>query len=401
MNISSALKFLTVPMLVCIYVGCSPVNFAKDNEAHKCQDSGKVCISQNGKDYFDETEKVENGLVDILIVNDNSASMSFEQTQLATRLSGFIQNLENQKADYRIAVTTTDISSGVNPPRTVNKNGSLQDGRLIAFPNGAYYLTNSSGTLADKNAWFKTVIERKETGDCETFIKNNYGKAGYESSYPANCPSGDERGIYAANLVVKNNPNSFIRKDAHLAIIVLADEDERSQLYWYNQQSPGSYPGYDLESLDQPQTLLSNVRAAFGGGKLLSVHSIITTATTYNVGGKTVTCKDIQGSQIVVNGMSVVSGSYGNLYKQATDMTQGVTGDICSGDYTTQLGQISTNILNRINSVSLACNAPADLVVTIVGQPGVTYSVSGREVKFSAQLAAGTTVKLKYSCTTL
>jgi hypothetical protein len=388
-------------MLVCIYVGCSPVNFAKDEEAHKCQDSGISCISSNGKDYFDITKKVDGGLVDILIVNDNSASMSFEQSQLSARLAGFIQNLEAQQADYRIAVTTTDISSGINPPRTVNKNGALQDGKLIQFSNGSYYLTNASGTLAQKNAWFKEVIERRETLDCETFIRNNYGKAGYESAYAANCPSGDERGIYAANLVVKNNPNSFIRANAHLAVIVLADEDERSQLYWYNQQSPGSYPGYDLESLDQPQTLASNLRAAFGGAKVLSVHSIITTATTYNVGGVTKTCKDIQGSQIVVNGMSVVSGSYGNLYKQASDMTQGVIGDICSGDYTTQLGQISTNILNRVNSVSLACSAPADLVVTITGQPGVTYSVSGREVKFSAKLNAGTSVRVVYSCTTL
>lgn len=392
MNISRALKFLTVPMLVSIYVGCSPVNFAKDDESHKCQDSGKSCITQNGKDYFDETINVAGGLVDVLIINDNSASMSFEQTQLSARLSGFIQNLENQHANYRIAVTTTDISAGNNPARSINQNGALQDGRLIVFSNGAYYLTNSSGTLAQKNAWFKEVIERKETASCEAFIKNNYGKPGYDSSYAVNCPSGDERGIYAANLVVKNNPNSFIRKDAHLAIIVLADEDERSQLYWYNQQSPGSYPGYDLESFDQPQTLVNSVRATFGGGKLLSVHSIITMSEA---------CKNTQGSQILVNGSGVVSGSYGYIYKQASDMTQGVIGDICASDYTTQLGNISTNILNRINSVSLACDNPSDLVVTIVGQAGVTYSVSGREVRFSTQLSPGTSVKVKYSCVTL
>lgn len=400
MNIRRAIQFLTAPLLVSIYIGCSPVNFAKDEEYGKCQDSGKNCVSVNGVDYFDETFQVAGGLVDILIVNDNSASMSYEQTQLSTRLAGFIQKLEEQSTDYRIAVTTTDISSASNPPRAINKNGALQDGRLIVFPNGAYFLTSNSGTLAQKNEWFKAVIERKETLDCETFIKNNYGKAGYDSNYPTYCPSGDERGIYAANLVIQNNPNSFLRKEAHLAIIVLADEDERSQLYWYNQQSPGSYPGYDLESLDQPQTLLDNVRKTFGGGKLLRIHSIITTATNYTVSGTTKTCKDIQSGQLLVNGMGVVSGSYGHVYKQASDMTQGVIADICTSDYTEKLGQISTNILDQIKGRTLACPSPSDLVVN-VSQTGVTYAVTGRDLKFSTQLSPGTTVKLKYSCTSL
>lgn len=392
MNISRALKFLAVPALVSIYVGCSPINFAKDEELNKCQNSGKNCLTQNGKDYFDETISVAGGLVDILVVNDNSASMSFEQTQLAARLSGFIQNLENQHADYRIAVTTTDISNANNPPRSINKDGALQDGRLIQFPNGSYFLTNNSGTLAQKDAWFKQTLQRPETATCENFIRSNYGKSGYDAAYSTYCPSGDERGIYAANLVIKNNPNSFIRPNAHLAIIVLADEDERSQLYWYNQQSPGSHPGYDLESFDQPQSLLNNLRATYGGGKALSVHSIITT---------TQACKNVQDSQMLVNGMSVVSGSFGLIYNQASQMTQGVVGDICASDYTGQLGQISTNILNRTNSATLACMNPADLTVTIVGQPGVTYTVSGTSVKFSTQLAPGTTVKLKYTCDSL
>lgn len=400
MNITRALQILVVPLLVSIYVGCSPVNFAKDDEYRKCQDSGKNCVSQNGKDYFENTINIAGGLVDILIVNDNSASMSFEQTQLSARLSGFIQKLETQQANYRIAVTTTDISSGANPARSINQNGALQDGKLIPFPNGAYYLTNVSGTLAQKNAWFKEVIERKETATCESFIRNNYGKAGYESAYPTYCPSGDERGIYAANLVIKNNPNNFIRKDAHLAIIILADEDERSQLYWYNQKNPGTYPGYDLETLDQPQSILDNVRANFGGGKLVSFHSIITTSTAYNLGGTTKTCKEIQDNQIIVNGVSAVKGSYGLLYKQASDMTQGVVGDVCAADYTSQLGQISTNILNRIQSVALMCENPSDLSVT-VSQPGVSYSVYGKEVRFSTQLSPGAVVKLKYSCRTL
>ncbi|WP_413288683.1 hypothetical protein [Bdellovibrio sp. HCB337] len=391
MNISGALKFLAVPALVCIYVGCSPVNFTKDEELNRCQNSGKNCITLDGWDHFEDPISIREGLVDVLIVNDNSASMSFEQTQLAARLSGFVQKLEDQKADYRIAITTTDISNSGNPARAINQSGALQDGRLIKFPNGEYFLTKASGTLQQKDTWFKQTLQRPETASCELFIKNNYGKAGYDAAYSANCPSGDERGIYAANMVVRNNPNSFIRKDAHLAIIVLADEDERSQLYWYNQQNPGTYPGFDLEALDQPQALVSASRAAYGGGKLVSIHSMIVLDEN---------CKRTQGNQLVVNGLGTVSGSYGLIYKQASDMTRGVVGDICSSDYTSKLGEISTNILDRKNSVPLACSNPSNLQVTI-SAPGITYSVSGSELKFSAQLPAGTVGKVKYSCKSL
>src|SRR5437868_9053611 len=114
MNISRALKFLTIPALIAIYVGCSPVNFAKDNQINQCQNFGQNCIAKNGKDYFDYSVTATGGLVDILIIDDNSASMSFEQKRLADRLSNFIQNLENQQADFRIAITTTDISSSSN-----------------------------------------------------------------------------------------------------------------------------------------------------------------------------------------------------------------------------------------------------------------------------------------------
>src|SRR5690606_15242203 len=74
-------------------------------------------------------------------------------------------------------------------------------------------------------------------------------------------------GFFAANLTVENNPKSFIRSDAHLAVVVLSDEDVRSQLY-------DDSPYYRLESKDLPQTLISNVHSRFPG-KSVSIHAII------------------------------------------------------------------------------------------------------------------------------
>ncbi len=382
MNTIRAFRVLAIPAVVAIYVGCSPVNFAKDSEINRCQNFGQNCIALNGLDHFDYSVSAAGGTVDILIVDDNSASMSFEQARLSSRLSNFIQNLENQRADYRIAVTTTDISSPANPPRAVNLNGALQDGKLIKFLNGEYFLTNSSGTISQKDEWFKKAISRDETIACENFIKNNYGKSGYSTSYDANCPSGDERGVFAANLVIKNNPNGFIRQGAHLAVIFLADEDEAVT---YNSSG---VPVYHLEDLDQPDVLINNVAQIHGPSKLLSAHSLITA---------TEACFAEQNNQMSAYG---VRGSYGWNYARLSQKTQGFVGDICASDYTSQLGQISTNILNKINSLPLACENPKDLSVSI-STSNITYSVSGKELKFSAQLPPGTTVNLKYNCETL
>jgi hypothetical protein len=380
------LKILTVSFLIAVYVGCSPVNFAKDSEMRKCQDFAASCIVKDGRDYFDETVGVGRGVADILIVDDNSASMSFEQAHLADRLANFVAGLEAQNTDYRIAITTTDISSPGNPARPINLNGALQDGKLIAFPNGEYFLTPSSGTLAQKDEWFRKTIQRNETLACESFIRANYGAPGYESAYNQNCPSGDERGVYAANLTIANNPNGFIRPNAYLSIIFLSDEDERSQLYY-----SGKDPSFALADLDQPQTLISNLAHVYGG-KALSVNAFVTA---------TQECLATQNNQMVVGNTSVVSGSYGSIYAEAVKKTGGILGDICESDYTTRLGQIKANILEHINDHTLACENPSDLVVTFTGQTGMTYTVSGRTVKLSQELNSKATARFQYSCPSL
>ena len=50
-----------------------------------------------------------NKKVDVLLVLDNSGSMGEEQTQLAANFGPFIEKLEEAGADYRIAITTTDL----------------------------------------------------------------------------------------------------------------------------------------------------------------------------------------------------------------------------------------------------------------------------------------------------
>lgn len=373
-------RVATLSFIIGLYVGCSPVKFSLDDS--KCKENG--CIVVDGKYSFNYSATAGYGKVDILIVNDNSASMSFEQARLAPRFGNFIGDLDSRNIDYRIGMTTTDVSG----------SGALQGGNLISF-SGNPYLTPK---ISNRVALFNQEIQRPETLACEKFIadwiRNNGGSAsatnrpGYAAAYAQNCPSGDERGIYAANLVVKNNPNSFIRSDAHLAVIVVSDEDERSGLY--------GNTGYYLEDYDQPGTLVNNVKNTLGADKYnsFSVHAIVV---------KDQACLNQQNSQ-VLDGYApttgLVSGSIGTVYLTFPNAGWGKTADICSSDYTSQLGQIRTKITDNIKDILLSCSNPEDVVVT-VGGSSVGYTMSGKTLKLNSALTPGTTVNLSYKCSSL
>lgn len=392
----SLVKKTSALLIVGGFVACSPKQFTKEQDASSCQSSGQSCVTQNGKDYFDSTTTVAGGKVDILIVDDNSASMSFEQANLGTRFSNFIQNLDNKQIDYRIGVVTTDISSASNPPRAANQNGALQDGKLIAFSDGSKFLTPSSGNLSQKEAAFKAVIQRPETSACEQYITSNVAQcraagvpdsscissANYTAGYNQVCPSGDERGIYAARLVVENNPNGFMRAEADLAVIILSDEDVRGQLY----TSGGSYA---LEDKDKSLSFV-NFMASTYPSKKYAGHAII-------VPSGDSACLATQNSQT----MGVVGGSTGVEYEWLRYRTNGTQGSICSTDYTSLLQNIFNNVSgNLVDRVSLACASPGDLTVTIGNNsdPSISWVVQGNVVVFNKKLNAGTNVRVAYSC---
>lgn len=371
-------KVAILSFIIGFYVGCSPVKFNLDDS--KCKDNG--CLVEDGRYSFNYSVTAGLGKVDILIVNDNSASMSFEQARLAPRFRNFISDLDSQNVNYRIAMTTTDVLSA----------GA---GSLLSFKDGVSYLTSAH---SDRFQLFDQTIQRAETLSCEKFIadwiRNNGGNrdsissSAYSSAYAQNCPSGDERGVYAANLVVNNNPSGFIRADAHLAIIFLSDEDERSGLY----QSQG----YVLDQMDQPAFLVSNIKNKLGEDKFdsLSVHSIVV---------KDQNCLNQQNSQVLGNyspTAGLVSGSYGNVYLTFATQGWGNAADICSTDYSSQLGKIQSNITEKIKDIMLNCSRPSDLAVTISGSP-VSFQLDGKVLKFNNYLAPGTNVSLSYKCDSL
>jgi hypothetical protein len=392
------------------WLACSPKKFEKDLDVNKCQNFAEACISSNGRDYFDYTVKANGGLVDILFVSDNSGSMSFEQENMSQRFSSFLGQLDQNSVDYRIGVITTDVSSAAtkssaddgvssslyNEPRAINQNGALQDGNLIKLSNGELFLTTQSGSTYQKQELFDRVIKRPETKQCEEFLKS------YPSSPPPgdglrkNCPSGDERGIFAANLFFAKNSGSLIRPNAHLAIVFLADEDVRSSLY-----RNSTNVSFQLEEQDMPSSLISKVKSEYSG-KTLSIHSIIVRPGDQ-------ACLTMQSRQM---GPAVLQPAYGTTFNQvlgsegfkyaeATSLTNGILGDICAKDYGNQLANIGSNIVDRLTDINLACNSPGDLSVSLNPQQDIQWVMNGSTLRFNQALNPGSEVNLKYSCPTL
>jgi hypothetical protein len=376
------------------YVGCSPVKFAKDPDFQKCQNSALSCVSLDGRDYFDYNYTVRGGVVDILIVSDNSASMSEEQRSMGSRFDSFVDRLDSKRVDYRIALTTTDISSVDNKARAINLNGALQDGRLVKFSDGSSYLTPSTNS---KGSLFREAIQRPETLQCETWLQSSEtialkstDRAQFNKQYGENCPSGDERGIYAASLVVKNNPDSFLRADANLAVIVVSDENNRSFGHILGAEA-SVYDAYALTTEDMPARFMEHFSQVYGDSKQVSVHSIVVKSGDSS-------CLAAQRSQLGLG----TNGNFGSSYEELTRATGGVIGNICASDYTNQLGEIATKIIEKVSSATIACNEPADLVVNIDPvASGLSYENIGTEIRFNQELPAGSKLSLKYSCKTL
>ena len=353
-------------------VGCSDVAF-KSGINEVCQQyqrdfGGTDCgVDSNGLTSFHYSINV--GVVDLLFVNDNSTSMYPEQSEMALRFPGFLDSIS--RLDYRLAMITTDWTK--NP------------GGFLTFPNGQKSLANSSrvidATHTSNIAQFQSTIKREETAKCEA--------SGFTD---ASCPTGDERGIYNLNKALERaDQRSFFRPGGHLAVIILSDEDERS--------NSGGFTGYPLEDLDKPLTFVKNTKAYLGETKTVSVHSIIIRPNDTN-------CFNAQNRQ------AGVKGFYGHLYSQlslpnnelmaAGNIIAGGTGSICSNNYTTELGDIATKINQTLKTIQLPCRPDQDVVdVTFDPVPSsqIYYTVDAdKRLQLSPAAPAGTKVSLSYKC---
>ena len=162
----------------------------------------------------------EKGIVDILLVVDNSGSMKEEQDKLAPRLSALLTKI--QDANWKIAVTSTDAT---------------------ASPNSCdvQYITKNDPNA--ENA-FKSAVSLGISG------------------------SGYERGIFKARKALecmKQGPNPFLRSDSTLAVLIVSDEDNCSKNTEHCQGQPDSSISYLTDYVEGSLNRQIGEKAGFYG----------------------------------------------------------------------------------------------------------------------------------------
>ena len=284
------------------------------------------------------------GKIDILFVDDNSASMDPNQASLGAKFSGFATELLN--IDWQIGITTTDCSTG---PYGIC--GSL-------LPLTGYNSTILTPTVPSYQTVFNNSIRRPETAGCL-----NTGT----------CPSGNSEPLLAATTAMnKYNSvnNGFFRANADLAIVILSDADER--------QVGGS------NYANRPAELVAAFNTIWPSGKKLKVYSIIVKP----------------GDSACLSTMKAGSGGfsfYGDLIDQTVNLTSGLSTSICAPDYSIPLKGIGESVRTLTNSVELA-HTPVANSVTVQFTPNqnITYKVIGNKVVFDSPPSVGTEIKVNY-----
>ncbi len=168
--------------------------------------SGSNSTSSN-TDSFNIPNSGQNKL-DILFCVDNSGSMADEQQILADSFSQFIQSFQSNGIDTHYGIVSTDVTAmGTYWSSTTGVYGSYVNagpGRLLSRFAGEPYLTSSSTSLVDK---FKANAQLGTSG------------SGYEQCLQSFYLALDSTMLSSYNA-------GFLRDDAHLALVVVSDEDE-------------------------------------------------------------------------------------------------------------------------------------------------------------------------------
>ena len=173
--------------------------------------------------------------LDVLIVVDDSGSMTEEQAAFQAGLPYLIQELRDSavEIDYRIGITTTDgdhtaaSPSGATPPRWIGRLWGTSDLGCggACYGDGSYYFQSGSSDFANST-------------EEDTAFQNAIASLTINGS-------GTERGLYVSDAMVNSDLNvytsyvdgvsspitdtsTFFRRDSYRAIIMVSDEDECS-----------------------------------------------------------------------------------------------------------------------------------------------------------------------------
>lgn len=326
---------------------CAPAKWAEQNVDGNSGQQLPGGGGQAGKPAADTFVQDSNAnKVDILIINDNSASMDEEQQKMSTRFNSFVSDLKG--LDYRIAMTTTDIDSP--------KYGL--SGRIVTWADTAAKVLTPSTPNAE--AKFKKTIVRTETIGC---------------TLRDDCPSKDEQPLKAIELAVdqsKTANKEFFREGVDFVAVVLSDEDELSTA-----PSNATTAAY----------VVDHFKNLFGDTKRFAVHGLIVVPNDK-------VCLRAQSLQ----GPEGSKAAYGTRVASLAGLTKGSVNSICDADYAKDLASISSEVRKLVSSFELRGTPVTDSVrVALTPTFQTTWTTEGNRLIFTPAPPAGTKIEVTYS----
>ena len=315
---------------------CSQINFSPG------ADQGSFNVPDTDqKESFNFDDDGSGKKVDILFINDDSASMMSKQNKLGAALNPFITNLKN--VDWQLGITTTDITDG---PYGVK-------GSLIPMKGTALKILNKDAP--NYASVFAKTIHADVLETCN------------EADIP--CPSSDERPLMATVMAMQKrftDNSGFFRDGADLAVVILSDEDE----------------GSDGTDAIAAAAVMYAFNAVFGKGRTLTAYGIIVRP----------------GDTACYTEQAPTSGHYGNLISQFVTLTGGVTGSICDADYSSTLAKIGQRVHDAVKTITLKYTPNvATVQLNIVPfDSSLTWTITGKQIVFNKAPAKGTRIDVVY-----
>ncbi len=298
--------------------------------------------------------------VDLLIVVDNSTSMSRDQEKLSREFKNFVSSIE--AADYRIGVITTDVQT-INKENEEGFYGNL----AIVAATGKRYISKND---PNPSALFADLIKRKETISC-------LSPTGHTKP---NCVAYEEKPLYAIKMAIdkrKTVNQGFFRDGADLGIVIITDEDETA---------------FKDKTIYTAEDLLKYFENEFGRSKRLTAFTIAI------LEGDTACYKQ---QSLEVKTSSAVS--YGIKVSELAELTGGFSINICE-KFSRGLELISSYVEKDL--LPLKIKVPEliilhSIVLKITKPDGgvfeTDFSVEGGILRISPLPPEGSKIELEYS----
>lgn len=329
--------------------------------------------------------------LDVLFVVDNSGSMDNYQQALVNNFSSFIDRFISKGYDFRIAVTT---SEAYRYPQLA-----------LATPSACFSFCEEWRVHFRRGSASNPYVIDKANYDLTT----NAGKTLLKNDFIANAHmgtdgSGDERAFssfmaalnYSTNLNGSDSPNkNFHRPDAFLAVVIISDEEDFSQIGTGGLNQ--SYSNPNLVPLSQYKTSLET----FTGGQSGSDFTVSTISILDQA------CLDILDPNNTSNPGAAIGRKIGTRYAQLADLTGGTKNSLCQ-PFDTSLDNISDSIEGLSEASFVLDKAPIISSIRLIidgvlvpqsNTEGWSYTAATKTLKVNGTIykpAAGSIIKLNF-----